>query len=195
MTFQEWRARYSGIKVDQVHADLPVFIVCDRGLPGGPLRDLYGLSDYRVTSDMLKASYGPTVWLAPRVDRDDWTRAEYMDHLIDHESYYLSIARAIGYQGLAQMVRHIAPLDQVVAHVNDLNRIPLARWDGMDRSVRGLITARNKDRGIMARSWSGQPLPAGTICWSLSESVCVLKAVARQMAREAGAVVNDGPRE
>jgi hypothetical protein len=185
MTFQEWRARYAGITIKTPDPAWPmVYMICDRLLLGRPLRELATLSDYRITSAMLKSHYGPTVWIAPRVERDDWTRAEYMAHLIDHETYYLSLARVIGYHALVRMVQDIAPIDQLVEHVNDLNRIPLARWDGMDRSVRSMITSQ-----IMDRSWCGQPLPPRTICWSLSESVCVLKAVAREMAREAGAVI------
>lgn len=178
MMLQEWRARYAGITLETPDPAYPlVYILTSHRLPGQPLRDLEGLEDYRVTSTMLQAHYRPTVWIAPRVNRDDWTRAEYMAHAVDHEMYYLSLARAIGLGPLAAIVRDIAPLDRLVACVNDLNQIPLAHWDANHGRVCGLVRHE-----LMARSWSGQPLPARSICWSISESVCVLKAVARALA-------------
>lgn len=192
MTLQEWREAYPGISLVTPDPQWPmVYMITDRALPGQTLRELATVTDYAITCDMLKAHYGPTVWIAPRVDRDDWTRTEYMAHAIDHQTYYLSLARAIGYKGLSCMVLNIAPLDQLIACVDDLNRIPLARWDGYGDAVRAMVSEVNHSRNIMARSWCGQPLPPHTICWSLSESVCVLKAVARELARTAGAVIRE----
>jgi len=185
MTFAEWRAKYSGVQVQQPYLEAQdVYMITDRLIPGGPLQDLQKLTDYRVTGDMLKAHYGPTVWLAPRVDRDDWTRTDYMCHRVDHQTYYYSLARLIGLATLERYVLAIAPIERLRREFGQdphMNTIALAKWDGMHTGVRSLISEQNKSKRIMDRSWCGQPLQSGTICWSLSESVCVLKAVARGM--------------
>jgi len=189
MTFADWQAKYPGVKIVYPYPEAPtVAMVTDHT---GALRELYTLEDYKVTSDMLKAHYGPTVWLAPRDAArdaaDDWTRADYMNHLVSHEDYYQSLARCIGWDALARMVSWIATpaeLARAVQSDRHLNAIPLHRWDAVHPSVLQIIREHNRSNGIMARSWCGQPLQPGTICWSLSESVCVVKAVARVIALE-----------
>lgn len=191
MTFAEWRQRYSGVEVQLTAAAPTVYMISDRLLPGGPLADLRELTDYMVTTEALEAHYGPTIWIAPRVERDDWTRAEYLNHCCTHHAYYMGIAKRIGIGELESLVRVIASPVQLVQHINDpmLNRIPLAKWDALHPAVQSLVRMRNRATSIMALSWNGQVAP-GTICWSMSESVCVLKAVARDMIeRERAKVV------
>jgi len=190
MTFADWQTTYSGIHVRYPYPEAPDVALIEGRDPvnqGGPalfdrpLRELFDLSDYSVTCDN---PHRGTVWIAPRVERDDWTRTDYMNHRVSHETYYLSLARCIGLPELERLVLRVASrerLAQAFAHDPHLNGIPLAKWDGLDFGVRELVRARNKAHGIMARSWCGQPLPPGTICWSLSESVCVTKAVARYL--------------
>lgn len=191
MTFAEWQQQYRGIPVQPMSDAPDVYHVQGRdplnqGGPAvfdAPMRELFDLSDYRVTSDNPHRGY---VFLAPRVDRDDWTRDDYMNRRIDHETYYLSLARLIGYDDIARLVLTITTKDQLsraLAHEQNLSLIPLHKWDALDGSIRRLIQERNRERNIMARSWCGQPLTPGTICWSLSESVCVAKAVARHMVK------------
>lgn len=188
MTLAEWRGRYSGVQV-QPYPNVPdVYMVSDRLLPGGPLKDLRELSDYWVTGEALEAHYGPTVFIAPRQpERDDWTRADYMDRRVSHETYYLSLARCIGLKAIASVVlSRIGDRDKLASALQQdgaFNGISLARWDSLDPTIRGYVSERNRSNGIMARSWCGQPLPPHTICWSLSETVCVTKAVARYLAQ------------
>lgn len=193
MTFAEWRQTYPYLRAVRPHADAPeVFLIegrdpVNQGGPAvfdAPMRELFTLADYRVTSDN---PHRGTVWVAPRVERDDWTRDDYMHGRIDHETYYLSLARLIGFDDLARIVLSATSKDKIIkaiASERHLNAIPLAMWDALDRPIRMLVQARNRERGIMARSWCGQPLTPGTICWSMSESVCVAKAVARAIVEE-----------
>jgi hypothetical protein len=192
MTFQEWREQYPGIRVSQpMPGASDVYHVEGRdplnhGGPAvfdAPMRALFELSDYRVTADNPHRGY---VFLAPRVDHDDWTRDDYMNHRIDHETYYLSLARLIGFEDIAAYVLSIATLEQITRALDSeraLNVIPLYKWDTLHEPIRRLVAERNRERGIMARAWCGQPLQPGTIAWSMSESVCVAKAVARAMVK------------
>jgi hypothetical protein len=198
MTFAEWQQTYPGIRVSQPMKDAPeVYHVegrdpLNQGGPtvfDAPMRALFDLSDYRVTADNAHRGW---VFLAPRVDRDDWTRDDYMNHRIDHETYYLSLARLIGFEAIASYVRNIATPEQIARALDTeraLNTIPLQKWDALHDPIRRLVAERNRERGIMARSWCGQPLQPGTICWSMSESVCVAKAVARAMVAKEDASV------
>jgi len=190
MNWAEWRAKYPGIPVVQPHPEaLDVYLISGRdplNQGGGttwdpPMFELFELSDYHVTTSNVHRG---SVWIAPRVERDDWTRADYMCSRCSHEAYYLSIARLIGLGALERIVLSIASREQLIeAFGTDpvLNNIPLSKWDGMHGWVSTLISEQNRSKGIMARTWNGAPLRPGTFCWSLSESVCVLKATARHV--------------
>ena len=187
MTFQEWRAMYPGVPVCQPHPEAPdVYLISGRdplNQGGGtswdpPMHALFMLSDYNVTT---YNQHRGSVWVAPRVERDDWTRSDYMNSRIDHHTYYLGIARLIGLPELERYVLQITNREQLMRVYPDLNLIHLSKWDGLDFAVKELVRARNRERGIMARTWNGTALQPGTICWSLSETVCVTKAVARDM--------------
>jgi hypothetical protein len=188
MTFAEWRTKYSGINVHELGGG--VALVSDYLLPNGPLQDLKNLSDYVVTREAIQAHYGPTVWVAPR-SKGPWNRDDYMDGKIDHETYYCFLGDAIGRKALESLVLHVAPLDKLIACFSgdrNLNNIPLQKWDAMHEFVRRMVSHQH-----MAISWSARAQAAGgqsaiqlgQICWSLSESVCVLKAIARRMVEEA----------
>ena len=106
------------------------------------------------------------------------TRKAYLAGEVDFNTYYLAVADVIGRESLARIVRQIVPIDVLrVRCVADphLNNIPLRRWDIHDAEVRHLVSRNGA--AVMAVSWNGRLTP-GTICWSLSDSVCVLKAVA-----------------
>jgi len=200
MTWAEWRATYSGIPVVQPYTDAPeVFLVSGRDplihggsiTPDPPINVLYTLDDYHVTSENRHRG---SFWVAPKVERDDWTRTDYMRNRVSHAVYYLSLARLIGLLELARLVLScVATREQLVAAFvgqdEHLNTILLARWDGLHHAVHALVQEHNKARNIMGRSWCGQPLRPGTICWSLSESVCVAKAVGRYIAQ--GGVIHE----
>lgn len=198
MTFAEWRDKYPRVVISQPHTEaLDVYLICGRDPlnDGGgttwdpPMFELFALSDYMVTTDNVHRG---TVWIAPRVERDDWTRADYMASRCSHDQYYQALARLIGLETIQRMIlSYVAPLDRLRdAFEGDqhMNRIPLARWDRMDPGIRDLVSSQNKSKNIMGRSWCGQPLKPGTVCWSLSESVCVAKAAARLLIDERAAV-------
>ena len=120
-----------------------------------------------------------------------WTRREYLAGECDHHTYYLGVARVIGFSAIAYWVHTITDAEgfrAAIAVDPNLNTITLARWDRLDAPIRQLVAERNRSHGIMAVTWSGAPLAPGTFCWSLSDSVCVAKAVAREIAegREGG---------
>lgn len=86
----------------------------------------------------------------------DTERARYMDREITHAEYYEWLADAIGVTTANLPVS----LDRIRASTDEyLNDIPLHRWDAMD------FTVRHYARGL---------------AWSLSDTVCMLKAVARR---------------
>jgi hypothetical protein len=110
-------------------------------------------------------------------------RKDYMDGRVDHHTYYSALADVIGRKGLEQIVGYIADrptLARKLAVDENLNNIPLAKWDNCHYGVLDMV--KRNGPAVMAVSWCGVPLTPGTICWSLSESVCVLKTVAREMA-------------
>lgn len=112
-------------------------------------------------------------------------RSDYMSGKATHEEYYRALAEVIGVPGLRQIVGYIATpevLAQRLASDEHLNNIYLQKWDNCHPSVLGMV--RHNGKAVMDVSWCGTPLRPGTICWSLSESVCVLKTVARDVARE-----------
>lgn len=112
-------------------------------------------------------------------------RDDYMSGAVDHQTFYCAVADAIGRAAVERAVLMVANLDAIkraLATDKNLNNIPLAKWDGMDGYIRGAVRANGP--AVMAVSWSGQPLKPNTVCWSLSESVCVLKAAARRMVEE-----------
>jgi len=95
-------------------------------------------------------------------------RAEYMAGKMTHQAYYewLSDFIGIGYSLIPFTAEKVAAsTDQ---HLNDL---PLANWDRMDYAVRRHATG---------------------LSWSLSDTVCCLKALARKRQRQsADAIITD----
>ena len=90
-------------------------------------------------------------------------RADYIERRISHEDYYLWLSNFIGLEECgfddARLHRSEDP------HFND---IPLGSWEGQDGYVRRLASAKG--------------LP-----WSICETVCCLKALARQRVKLVGA--------
>jgi len=117
-------------------------------------------------------------------------RADYMSGAVDHQTYYLALADVIGRAGLEQIVSWVAPLEKLRAALESekhLSAIPLGKWDACDPGVRSMV-ARNA-AAVMAVSWSGHDFGnPRAYCWSLCETVCVLKAVAVRMVEESKAV-------
>lgn len=84
-------------------------------------------------------------------------RSLYMDNKISHREYYLWLADFIG-----ATIKMVPFTDKEIAASKDkhLNDLPLRIWDNQDYVIRQL--AYNKG-----------------LAWSLSDTVCVLKALAR----------------
>lgn len=111
------------------------------------------------------------------------THAAYMAGRTDFQTYYLGLADIIGRRTLETIARRAIGdynLPAELARDPYLNGIPLHRWDAQHPAVVALIAGNSKP--VMAASWNGASLKPGTFCWSLGESGCVLKAVARAMA-------------
>lgn len=89
----------------------------------------------------------------------DAKRKQYMANEISHEEFYLWLADSIGI-GIQAVPFSIEKLKTSKdPHFNDL---PLITWDRMDGVVRS------------------QAVRHGMRAWSLSDTVCVLKNVARK---------------
>jgi len=83
-------------------------------------------------------------------------RSRYMDGEISHDEYYLWLSDWIGLPD--SLIP--ATIDEIRASNDEhFNDIRLQRWDAMDKSVRAY---------------------AGGLYWSLSDTVCCLKAMARR---------------
>ena len=92
------------------------------------------------------------------------TRKDYMaDSANLHHSYYLQFATESTYSLIKTFVGE-----------RDYNSIPLRQWDRISESVRISV-----DKTLLARA-EGYEYPKYT--WSLSTSICIAKAVARELA-------------
>ncbi len=101
------------------------------------------------------------------------TRKNYMDGLITHDEYYCGLADVIGRRAIERLIP--AAVDEVRTALKTdphLNNIPLCKWDREDPFVRA-----------MAYGNLIEPI-TGSRGWSLSDTVCVLKAVAKRLAEQ-----------
>ena len=98
-----------------------------------------------------------------------WTRKQYMNKEVDHNTYYFEIAKECGisYTNSDSLPRIIKAIKDGDEH---LNTIPLKWWDTRSIFSRGVINREAKKRGDF---------------WSLSVGVCTHKAAARQAALDA----------
>lgn len=100
---------------------------------------------------------------------DKAARADYFAGTMTHQAYYMRIAESIGLRGLVAVVEGIEPdrakLRAYLEGDRHLNNIPLDTWDRRHGTV-----TRMAHR--CATPWR---------VWTLSDSVCILKAVARHM--------------
>lgn len=91
-------------------------------------------------------------------------RHQYLTGKLSHDDYYLWLADLVGVT-LSDLP---VPLNQIRASTDrHLNDIPLRHWDSRDPIVRHKAYAKG--------------LP-----WSLSDTGCCLKAVARRAAQKSG---------
>lgn len=99
------------------------------------------------------------------------TRAEYMaDSSNLHHAYYLQFATRATFAIVLARIGRSAIAESTDPHMND---IPLCRWDALNESIRSSIRQRVKGQA--------EGYPAGRFSWSLSDAVCIAKAVAREI--------------
>lgn len=96
----------------------------------------------------------------------DQQRKLYLHNKILHEEFYLELADAIAFDDLATLVPETACKSRD-PHLND---VPLKLWDYRFAAVRMLLS-RAINQGRVIKCTNGL---------SASESVCILKAVARE---------------
>lgn len=96
----------------------------------------------------------------------DQQRRLYLENKISHEEFYLALADAIAFDDLETLV----PADACKSKDPDLNDVPLKLWDYRFSAVRMLLS-RAINQGRVSKRINGL---------SASESVCILKAVARE---------------
>lgn len=87
-------------------------------------------------------------------------RAEYMTGKISHDDYYLWLAEFVGVPERLIPFNDLRLVASTDPHMNDL---PLGQWDSRDSGVRTLAFGKG-------------------LVWALSDTVCVLKALARRRA-------------
>lgn len=116
------------------------------------------------------------------------SRKAYMEGKITHQDHYMAVAKAIGIPALRRLVESISDRNRIAECLKTdehLNNIPLHLWDMADGPVQHLIAKSGNIAGVMAESWDHpKDVPVGRFYWSLGETVCVLKAIARDMARD-----------
>lgn len=92
-----------------------------------------------------------------------FTRKQYMDNEVDHQTYYAQFATPPVVNFVRSMIGEAAIRASTDEHFND---IPLSRWGGLHESIRAMVGKRinesNNGCGV-----------------SRSESTCVAKAAAR----------------
>lgn len=96
----------------------------------------------------------------------DQKRREYLNGVLSHEEFYLDLADAVSFDDLASLV----PADACKSRDPHFNDIPLKLWDYRFAAVR-LLLSRSINQGRVKKRINGL---------SASESVCILKAVARE---------------
>lgn len=96
----------------------------------------------------------------------DQKRREYLNGVLSHEEFYLELADAIAFDDLEVLV----PESACKSKEPDLNDVPLKLWDYRFSAVRMLLS-RTINQGRVIKRSNGL---------SASESVCILKAVARE---------------
>lgn len=85
-------------------------------------------------------------------------RQKYMTNEMTHQEYYIGLAKIMGLNGVAMI-----PNEQIKASTDEsFNDIPLKKWD---------------DHHGLVSHLAYQHFPV----WSLSDTVCVLKAIAREI--------------
>lgn len=105
-------------------------------------------------------------------------RAEYMDGQIDFATYYGLLVERLGEQQLRALLpggqRTPGEWRRLLDADEHLNNVSLHKWDAMHPLVVNLVRAAGGGTALADIT--------GSSGWSLSDSVCVLKQTARQMA-------------
>lgn len=103
------------------------------------------------------------------------TRKEYMaDSRNLHHAYYLQFATKSTFSIVHMRIGVEAILASTDPHMND---IPLGKWDALNDLIRSSIDQRLKG--------AADGYPKGRFGWSLGDTVCIAKAVAREIRKQA----------
>jgi hypothetical protein len=103
----------------------------------------------------------------PLQDEKEDSRRRYMTDEITHQQHYQWLAERIGLT--PAIVANWIGAERILASTDPhLNDIPLHRWDNYHQTVLGFAKSR----------------AGGRFIWSLSDSVCCLKALARRYQLE-----------
>lgn len=98
------------------------------------------------------------------------TRAQYMANSKLHHSYYIQFATKRTYAIVTLGIGLKRIMDSEDISFND---IPLRNWDLLNESIRESIDTKLKG--------AAEGFPVGKYGWSLSDCVCIAKAVAREI--------------
>ena len=110
------------------------------------------------------------------------TSKEYMaDSANLHQAFFLQFATTATFNIVKSHIGVKAILASTDKYFND---IPLVKWDMLNESIKGSID-RETFR-LAHNNWGGPDVvdgcaPKGSIYWSLSDGVCIAKAVARDI--------------
>lgn len=103
------------------------------------------------------------------------TREEYLNGKRTHSEYYLQFAKASAWRYVQQRIGLDRIAKSTCEHFND---IPLALWDSLD--MRPYIDTKLKAEA--------EGCARGSFYWSMSDNVCIAKAVAHRIRNAASAL-------
>lgn len=104
-------------------------------------------------------------------------RRAYMAHEVDHQTYYEQFVTP----RVEQTVSDVIGRDRILASTDPyLNDIPLSRWDNLANG-----TSHWSLEWLSVSDSNASTTKGGTPWHSLADRVCVLKAAARKIIREA----------
>lgn len=92
-------------------------------------------------------------------------RSEYMEHKVTHDEYYGQFVTSAVTNVVKTLIGESAIKASTDQHLND---IPLNRWDNLHEQIGSICGKKLKE----ANESDG---------WSLSDTVCIAKACARQI--------------
>ena len=108
------------------------------------------------------------------MDNEIITRQQYLANSKElHHAYWLQFATP----GTYDLVRHFIGVDKIKASKDPaMNDIRLAHWDALNQFIKDTVNTK-------AKNISDGYTEPGKYLWSLSDCVCIAKAVAREIKK------------